>query len=177
MAEHKVWQALLDSVAKKQLTTQEEEAQLLAGLNYQVQNGGFSQWVCNGYGQERWELVRVLRAIGTPRAAAVERMVLEIGRQLNDRPNGGCFGDYLKNDTDRGHQKLADTCEPFDTMYYAQNKEFEEDCERYLAGLVGDKITADKLKAPCEFCSNKDNVPFLHSGEQWACPYCGKIHD
>jgi hypothetical protein len=36
----------------------------------------------------------------------------------------------------------------------------------------------DRLRdgGKCPVCSDPDEVPFTHSGEQWECPRCGKIH-
>lgn len=109
------WQKLMDSVFAKQLTSREEEARVLANLNYQVQNGGFSQWVWNGYLKDDGkELRRVLNVMGTENANAVRKMVCEVQR------------DAAEYDDDYDFNAL-------DEAYYTINDAFMMDVELFLS--------------------------------------------
>lgn len=50
------------------LTVREREAVLLGNMNYQIENGGVSQWVDNGYAAESDTLLLVLKQMKSPRA-------------------------------------------------------------------------------------------------------------
>ena len=52
-----------------ELSPADRSVVLIGNLNYQVENGGFSQWLTNGYGECVRELARALDAIGAVRVA------------------------------------------------------------------------------------------------------------
>lgn len=134
-----VWQKLMHQVAAKQLTNLEETAKLLGNLNYQVQNGGWSQWVGNGYAQNgnANRLKQILVAMAGPCAINVrgwlETICKYVDLNVGDR---GCMGDYLKQHSESYEQSFQEVCEPLDTEYYAQNDAFMAECETYLAALA-----------------------------------------
>lgn len=93
---------------------------LLKDLNYQVENGGFAQWLHNRYGEHADDVRRVLRRIGTPAASNAENLVLiacQAWRQYGDKLNG-------------------DDLDAQDTAYYKLSAQLLADAEAYFAGLV-----------------------------------------
>jgi tetratricopeptide (TPR) repeat protein len=61
----------------------QRDAVLLWELNSQVFNGGFPQWVLNGYGAWMTELVAALRQIGTDAAGEVQVILERVSRVAN----------------------------------------------------------------------------------------------
>lgn len=124
--EHKGWtkQDFWDD-----LDRDERVAVMLGNLNYQVQNGGFSQWWCNGYATPANMdfIIRTCGRIGTKSSTVVAGLVA----QARD-----AFGD---NTTDDGldedeYEELSVTLDPLDTAYYAIDEEFVADVETFLNG-------------------------------------------
>ncbi len=61
---------------------------LIGNLNYQVCNGGFTQWVDNGYGRHWQDVLRVLEKVGTDTAKRVAMLVEKVGKQLRYNSRG-----------------------------------------------------------------------------------------
>lgn len=91
-AKTEIWQGLMDAAYERwnaeggsgsktydqmlaDCSALERRALLLGNLNYQVGNGGFVQWVDNGYGLKAREAVDALRWVGGERAEAVAKMI------------------------------------------------------------------------------------------------------
>jgi hypothetical protein len=103
----------------------QKEAVLLGNLNYQVENGGFSQWIFNGYAEFSADVRRVLDRIGTPAAREVRELVsfvIEAGR-LNDE---------RRRSWDDDHLDLSEQ----DEAYYKINEQLLADAEAYFAKKV-----------------------------------------
>jgi hypothetical protein len=97
-------------------------AVVLGNLNYQVENGGFSQWLYNGYGEGCLKelLLHHLTDVGTEGAKRVAGMVREVLELDPERVSG--------EDTD-----------DLDDEYYTMNDQFMVDCEEYLKKLEARK--------------------------------------
>lgn len=93
-----VWEGILNSIEEKEFedcSDLEQTAILLANLNYQVENGGFSQWVDNGYGLKWRETIQSLRQVGTQNAMKVIDLIGTFSDYIKDDcEDRGCFGDY-----------------------------------------------------------------------------------
>ena len=60
-------------------TVAELTAVVLGNLNYQVENGGFKQWVSNGYCTAYQSVIEALTNIDTKASLKVKAMVEEVG--------------------------------------------------------------------------------------------------
>lgn len=58
------------------LPAQQRKAVLIGNLNYQVENGGFGQWILNRYADYARDVMLVLREIGTDAAIATESLIM-----------------------------------------------------------------------------------------------------
>jgi len=153
-----VWQALMAQPAdgdNAALDGTHQDAVLLGNLNYQVENGGFGQWVDNGYGAQVAAVRFILQRLGTPAAAAVDAMLARlephiaadgIGRWVMGEPHEVTCPDCMADpDTD------CDTClgsgsveedpesegwgvaETLDDEYYAVQDALMKDIEAWFA--------------------------------------------
>jgi hypothetical protein len=154
---HPVWQGLMDSAYDKwekgmnkadfleSLDSPEAEAVVLGNLNYQVQNGGFYQWIDNGYAElSASDVLFVLKRMKTPAARAVIKMV----RQVIEYMDSGAFGD----DGEEHDEEALDALDKLDDEYYVLDDQFNNDIEKYLTGLSQRKKT-DESQIP----DDKDN--------------------
>lgn len=98
------------------LPGKQRAAVLIGNLNYQVENGGFSQWILNGYADHARDVMLVLREIGTEAASSVMNLIL-IARSAHNRD---------------GYDANLD---PMDTAYYALSEQLLTDAELYFTGL------------------------------------------
>lgn len=81
----------------KTLTSKEEELLLLLHMDGQVKNGGFAQWVDNGYASEgKFTATReALKALGTQTAKTIDDMVAQLEEYIiEDAECKGFFGNY-----------------------------------------------------------------------------------
>lgn len=97
------------------------DAVVLGNLNYQVQNGGFSQWVENDYHEGAEYLVYALRAMDTELARKVLTMVEEALRLLIEDSD-----DY------DGEDRALDVSDRLSNEFYALNGDFLKECSTYL---------------------------------------------
>lgn len=129
------------------------EAVLVAGLNGQVLNGGFRQWVDNGYAVKIKETLQVLACVEGDATRKVAGMVERLSEFVRtDVESRGCFGDYWVEDDDRdayggrdfydeGYYEEEDgpsegemLAEEMDDGYYDIDKKFAGEVEAYFAG-------------------------------------------
>jgi hypothetical protein len=121
----------------------QRKAVLIGNLNYQVQNGGFDQWIGNGYALQALRVSALLKQIGTPTCLKVREMVEEILPFLNlDSREQGCLGSYLKSDLNRRRWDDEEECEDeteghsfdhLDDKFYDLNEEFMKEVETFFA--------------------------------------------
>lgn len=127
---HEDWQ--------KTLTPIEKKAVVLGNLNYQVQNGGFFQWVDNGYVTDIKFLISVLKEMDTEVSKNVIKLLEDIKPfVIPNAVNRGCFGNYLNLDYEDIRENID--FHYLDDEYYKFNEKFEEECEEYLTRLSQQK--------------------------------------
>jgi len=108
------WQVLMDAAYKKwegkdwtyarflvEIERKERIAVLLGNLNYQVENGGFRQWVDNGYALNAREIIAILMTIGGPGSIKVAEMVKQIAKHVDLTKTKVGWSDYWKRYTNR----------------------------------------------------------------------------
>lgn len=122
----------------------ERKAVLLGNLNYQVCNGGFCQWVDNGYGLEWQEVVEVLKEIGTENALKTINLIERFAEYINLAEDNHGFGDYWAEETDEFGFSYDDDFEEYesegpyiardcDNEFYDFNETLCEEIEEFLA--------------------------------------------
>lgn len=108
-------------------------AVVLGNLNYQVENGGFVQWISNGYCLNMNDLKRVLRkflkwendgfADAKKNAQQVLDMLTEIEQIIDlDAEDRGCGGSYLINKDEDAGDGPGPWLDKFDTKFYSINE-------------------------------------------------------
>lgn len=98
-----IWQPIMDSAFDKLRETEffqtrdpitesellgelekvERDAYLLGTFNYQVENGGFSQWVNNGYAVHIDDLIDLLKDIGRRHSLQIARWLAQLAEELD----------------------------------------------------------------------------------------------
>jgi len=92
----------------------------IGNLNYQVCNGGFSQWHYNGYSEAFGTIDYVCRQVGTPNSLAVLKLVEE------------AMTDLQEYDESEDNDEVNDGLDGLDSRFYAINEAFLEDVEAWL---------------------------------------------
>lgn len=120
------------------LSIDEEVAVLIGVLDSQVCNGGFRQWVDNGYAIYVTEVVNALYTVGTPTAKKVVNMLLKIQPFLDmDLEYEGPFGEYWIYDGDDEEDNIgAEIADNLDDDYYKINDQLIKDTEEYLNSKI-----------------------------------------
>ena len=96
----------------------ERKAVVLGNFNYQVCNGGFSQWKCNDYMELHiLELKEILDSMGGTTAKKVKNLVLGF--------------ENLDEEEQDGSDREAELCD----RYYEIEEAFLKECEAYLQRL------------------------------------------
>jgi len=130
--------------AKKAGTPQEWlDAFVLAKLNYQVGNGGFSQWVDNGYATLYLETREALTRIGTESAWVFWSAITSLERyfdrnwrfkeEMSSLSDDEDDDDYYSPGYDRAH-------EIDDEFDYAFSDKLVDEVERYVMGLPLNRV-------------------------------------
>lgn len=128
------------------LTPREKKVVALGNLNYQVENGGFHQWVSNGYCNRASvkALREILPEIGTDEAKAVLEMVNEVAEMVDlEAEDNGCFGSYWLSDSDPhdydDDDDYEDDCGPsldhLDTAFYKINNALMTQAEETISKI------------------------------------------
>ncbi len=110
------------------LDADERFAVFIGNFNYQVENGGFTQWLSNGYAED--EIVSFLHRacdrIATPLAKQVQDLLGEFVLLKGDYDSG-------RYDDEAGVDERYSEFSALDTRYYAINEQFMIDAEAYAA--------------------------------------------
>lgn len=146
--DYPVWEALLRKASRNmhRLRNKEEcidwlkeqessillKAYVLASLNYQVQNGGFSQWVGNGYVFTLYHVNNALRHIGTNASNKVNNMIHKLTPYLDIAKNDWNIADKEHDDYFEGEE----VAEELDDRYYEIDDQFCIDIENYFRKRV-----------------------------------------
>lgn len=120
----------------EQLPANDVDAVVLRNFNYQVCNGGFEQWVANGYASDSLQLVRMaLRRVGGGFADLALKLIGEMADMVDTNARSRGFGPgYWLDD----EEHACRICRDLDRRYYRFNKELMADVEAYFAGLTGE---------------------------------------
>lgn len=105
------------------LTPIHRDAVVLGNLNYQVENGGFSQWLGNGYG----ETMGFLRS-------AVDKMMTQTAKEVYSLARKA-----IQFDPD---SVCGEDTDDLDKAFYKINAQFLQDCEAYFRKAVAEQIHA-----------------------------------
>lgn len=107
------------------LSAQERRAVFTGNLNQQVENGGFAQWMDNGYGVDEVFafLIGLCAELKTPAAIAVKGLL----HQVN-----AARAEYEQDDTDEGWSTFFAATETASREYYVVNQAFLADVEKTL---------------------------------------------
>jgi len=104
------------------LDKRQGQAILLGNLNYQIGNGGFRQWVDNGYGTEINNVIEVLEEVGTANAHKVIEMLEMLKSFLRKgAENKGCFSTYWIQ------EETTEECSECGGSGYIQEEEEDEE--------------------------------------------------
>ena len=135
------------------LTDPERMAVVLGNLNYQVENGGWNQWVDNGYCTSIVHLKDALEKVGTPTAKKVLTMVETVEDDLSDEvvsgncTDGGCFGRYYKENRHGEQEEDCWHCRGEGVITEWDDDE-ENDVEVTCEECGGDGMTVEWMDAP-----------------------------
>jgi len=147
------WQKLMNSARAKWIdnrgakgslgscTKLEKIATLLGNLNYQTLNGGFVQWVDNGYGLYAKEVVEALDEVCGPGSERIKEMVEELIPHIDfNKPQTG-WDDYWIYDSSSGYERDHEEeensegfgiAESFDSEFYALNEKWFKHVNTYF---------------------------------------------
>jgi len=115
----------------KILTESEKEAVVLGNFNYQVCNGGVSQWIFNGYCLDIEFLISVLKKIGTENCLEIVKFLKKVLPKIDlSAKRSGCMGNYLKLKNSSGNWKINGEFE--NVFYSGLSDKFLEDCVVYF---------------------------------------------
>jgi len=148
------------------LNALQKAAVLLGNLNYQVENGGWTQWgPVNNYMACADEVLEVLRdmAATCPLAPTVAKMVRDLVKAHEEAESlsqsdftAEAFGydeddeDFYSHDEVEAYEDAVDECycccDGNDDLYYKINDDFMVQSEVYLRRLAGQDIPEDVLK-------------------------------
>lgn len=126
---------------------------VLGNLNYQVENGGFTQWHDNGYSSQRDFLVDVLDEVEGEATEAIKCLVQDAQETLNyyeeikdefahlaSSAHGSLY-DFSRNGEfdEMIDTKLREELERLDNRFYEFNEQFQDEVEAW----VRQQMTAD----------------------------------
>lgn len=113
------------------------DAMVLGKLNYQVENGGFSQWHDNGYSKAMKETLAAIKKIGTETATKVYELVDSMNDELEglEKARRHYDNDRFRSDDDEEPELDGTGLDNLDKKYYELNKQFMLDIEAYFANL------------------------------------------
>ena len=105
----------------------ELEAVCMGNLNYQVENGGFRQWVGNGYctPETLFIIRRVLVRLGSPTAQQVLDLLDEVARIVETYGSEDEMDEY-------DFEQYVEEMDPLDGRFYQLNKQLMEELEAYF---------------------------------------------
>jgi len=110
------------------------DAFILASLDYQVNNGGFDQWIGNGYASTLHDLIVILDKIDTPITRIVSNMLGNLSQHI----------DFAENDWDEGEAGEG-TAGILDDQYYDINDQFCLDIENYFRRTINQEHTNESV--------------------------------
>lgn len=129
-----------------------EKAVIIGNLNQQVENGGFAQWVDNGYCKDSGRTIlfylRGMEKEGCPLAPTIRKMVLEAIRE-QERVDDISEDDFTDDDWCIDYEAYEDEAQPdvdhLDSQYYAINAAWMVQFEVWLRRQAGEDIPQEVL--------------------------------
>jgi hypothetical protein len=108
-------------------------------LHSQVCNGGFQQWMMNGYGKLAETTIAALEAIGSTNALTVAEMVEKVATEIEI--NGG-------NEDFIYEPEFADFTDRLDAQYYEISDALQKEAEAYFEQELknGEKLPETQIK-------------------------------
>ena len=128
-----------------QLDAAEKIAVFAGNLNYQVENGGFMQWIDNGYAtiETVGFLLRLNLRLKTESAMAVSVLLDQVEAALGRiESDGNDYAAVLRDADEYDYEMLMDVFDPLDSFFYNVNEAWLADVELHVASLVMDKKAA-----------------------------------
>lgn len=126
---------------KKNLSEEHYIAVIFGNLNYQVENGGFSQWDFNRYSEDLDDLLGYINEIPGEEAEQVKGCLLkfkEYSEERDEETHASEHGlpfelyDYREVLRERIYEKFQDQVSELDYKYYDINEGFLENLDNYL---------------------------------------------
>ena len=132
-----------------QLSYVEKVAVFTGNLNYQVENGGFAQWIDNGYSDCADDLIDILSKLGTSTCLIVAGMIKN-AMERKENANYECFyclhgcecpPEIYEDQDDNEYEDYVCWCEcectyaeydDLDTGFYKINDQFLADVQEWL---------------------------------------------
>lgn len=133
------------------LTELEKRAVVLGNMSYQVLNGGFHQWVSNGYYLDGALLIAYLTEMDTKLSRSLIRIVNKVLSYTNpDAKRAGMMGRYWKHEKSNGSrwrdeeeendvEEVVIDLDEHDNEYYSFSSDFDREVEEYLAAYNGER--------------------------------------
>jgi len=119
-----------------ELPTPERHAIVLTHLHCQVCNGGFFQWIDNGYGIEAKAVVRALDAVGTGNALAVVGMLERLEAMFDE--DGWIYEvDEYGNQSESDCEQYCAVTDELDKRFYKICDALRKEINTYLEKLAG----------------------------------------
>ncbi|MFA5153860.1 MAG: DUF4375 domain-containing protein [Clostridia bacterium] len=115
------------------LNYQERIAVALGNLNYQVQNGGFSQWKFNSYAKNHLSFLLRLEVDKKEYPDLAEALSLVSKFKTFDEENGNDKG-YDDEDDGFANEELEKCLDLLDTRYY-ELKNLEDEMNKFIEGV------------------------------------------
>ncbi len=120
-------------------------AVLIGNLNYQVENGGFDQWITNNYSIFSGHIIKYLKEIGTKSAKAVAEILRDVesayqSQALANDYRRACRS-YDRSWPEDGYddEEERHLCwDEHDERYYNVREQFMADVEAWLQKKVQD---------------------------------------
>lgn len=112
----------------------ERMAVAIGNLNYQVENGGWVQWIDNRYGEASGRsAIEALRIIGGPSCLIVADMAERVLALVADT----CDEDYEDDEDDEDSGNTSDPLDALSTDYYGLNADMLAEAEAFFARHAG----------------------------------------
>lgn len=112
IAKQRMW-SFTDMLANGCDNEKQQAACVLGKLNQQVENGGFIQWVDNGYASESWDLLSEI----LPQMGPASKEVLELCNEIMAYVDDG-EGSFREVENDEEWQEICDVSDRLSDQFY-----------------------------------------------------------
>ena len=115
-----------------ELDANERDVVVIGNLNYQVCNGGFSQWAGNDYDEGIVFLERALGKINTKEAKRASEMARTVTDMKSGAEKGSGYDGWGDDMSEREQDVDYETCNEFDNEFYKFNELLLEQAQEVL---------------------------------------------